>query len=193
MQTGHPGSELDSLRQTTRDLVALTTLPAIWGNLPPARVVDSLADVLLRTLDLALVHVRLLASIDSAACDTTRSMPPAAQAQLLSVAHAALENEAAPPVHLIDGQPFHTCVLRFGVGGDIGALVVGSWRPDFPTENERMLLGVGVNQATVVLQRQLAERALKHSESQFLNFADTAPSMLWVTEPNGSCSFLSRG
>jgi PAS domain S-box-containing protein len=85
------------------------------------------------------------------------------------------------------------CVLRFGIGGDIGALVVGSRRPDFPTQNERMLLGVGVNQATVVLQRQLAERALKHSESQFLDFADTAPSMLWVTEPNGSCSFLSRG
>ncbi len=81
MQTGQPGSELDSLRQTTRDLVALTTLPAIWGNLPPARVVESLADVLLRTLDLDLVHARLLASIDSAAFDTTRSKPPAAQAR----------------------------------------------------------------------------------------------------------------
>jgi PAS domain S-box-containing protein len=193
MQTGQPGSELDSLRQTTRDLVALTTLPAIWGNLPPGRVVDSLADVLLRTLDLDLVHARLLASIDSAACDITRSKPPGAQALFLPVACAALEDESAPHVHLIDGQPFHTCVLRFGIGGDIGALVVGSRRPDFPTQNERMLLGVGVNQATVVLQRQLAERALKHSESQFLDFADTAPSILWVTEPNGCCSFLSRG
>ena len=193
MQPGQPDSELDALRQTTRDLVALTTLPAIWGNIPPARVVDSLADVLLRTLDLDLVHARLLASIDSAPFDTTRSKAPAAQAQYLSVARAALENEAAPQVHLIDGQRLRTCVLRFGIGGDIGALVVGAHRPDFPTQNERMLLGVGVNQATVVLQRQLAERALKHSESQFLNFADTAPSMLWVTEPNGSCSFLSRG
>jgi PAS domain S-box-containing protein len=193
MQTGQPGSELDSLRQTTRDLVALTTLPAIWGNLAPVRVVESLADVLLRTLDLDLVHARLLASIGSAASDTTRTRPPAAQALYLPVARAVLENEAAPQSHLVDGQPLRTCVLRFGIGGDIGALVVGSRRPDFPTQNERMLLGVGVNQATVVLQRQLAERALKHSESQFLNFADTAPSMLWVTEPNGSCSFLSRG
>ena len=193
MQTGQPGSELDSLRQTTRDLVALTTLPAIWGNLAPARVVDSLADVLLRTLDLDLVHARLLASIDSAAFDTTRSTPSAAQAQYLSVARAVLESEAAPPVHLVDGRPLRTCVFRFGVGGDIGALVAGSWRPDFPTPNERMLLGVGVNQASIVLQRQLAERALKHSESHFLDFADTAPSMLWVTEPDGSCSFLSRG
>jgi PAS domain S-box-containing protein len=193
MQTGQPDSELDSLRQTTRDLVALTTLPAIWGNLPPGRVIDSLADVLLRTLDLDLVHARLLASIDSPPCDITRSKSPGAEALFLPVACAALEDEAAPHTHLIDGQGFRTRVLRFGTGGDIGALVVGSRRPDFPTQNERMLLGVGVNQATVVLQRQLAERALRHSESQFLDFADTAPSMLWVTEANGCCSFLSRG
>jgi len=193
MPTGLPGSELDSLRKTTRDLVALTTLPAIWGNLAPARVVESLADVLLRTLDLDLVHGRLLASVGSDAGDTIRSTMPDAQALFLPLVEAVLENEAAPHVHLIDGQPFYTCVFRFGVRGDIGALVVGARRSDFPTRNERMLLGVGVNQATVVLQRQLAERALAHSESQFLNFADTAPSMLWVTEPNGSCSFLSRG
>lgn len=193
MQTGQPASELDSLKQTTRDLVAMTTLAAIWGNLPAARVVESLADVLLRTLDLDLVHVRLLAGIDSPASDTTRSKPPAAQARYLSVARAVLESEAAPQSHLIDGQPFNTCVLRFGIGGDIGALVAGSRRPDFPTQNERMLLSVGVNQATVVLQRQLADRSLKHSESQFLDFADTAPTVLWVTEPDGSCSFLSRG
>lgn len=193
MQTGQPGSELDSLRQTTRDLVAMTTLPAIWGNLPPARLVESLADVLLHTLDLDLVHACLLASIDSAAFDTTRSKPPAAQARYLSIARAVLEREAAPQSHLVDGLLLRTCVLRFGIGGDIGALVAGSRRPDFPTQNERMLLSVGVNQASMVLQRQLAERALKHSESQFLDFADTAPTMLWVAEPDGSCSFLSRG
>jgi PAS domain S-box-containing protein len=45
----------------------------------------------------------------------------------------------------------------------------------------------------VVLQRHLAERALKRSESRFLNLADAAPAMLWVTEPDGSFSFLSRG
>ena len=193
MQTGQPVSELDSLRQTTRDLVALTTLPAIWGDLPPEYAVDSLAEVLLRMLDLDLVHVRLLGSVDGNAYDTTRSTPATVAALFLPVVRAALESEAAPPTHLVDGRPFRTCVLRLGVGGDIGALVAGSWRGDFPTENERMLLSVGVNQATVVLQRRLAERTLKHSESQFLNFADTAPSMLWVTEPNGSCSFLSRG
>ncbi|MDI3465757.1 MAG: hypothetical protein OJF50_004578 [Nitrospira sp.] len=31
------------------------------------------------------------------------------------------------------------------------------------------------------------------SERRLRNFADTAPAMLWVTEADGSCSFLSRG
>lgn len=35
--------------------------------------------------------------------------------------------------------------------------------------------------------------ALRKSEERFHNLADTAPAMLWVTEPDGSCPFLSRG
>ena len=36
-------------------------------------------------------------------------------------------------------------------------------------------------------------RPLHESERHFRNLADTAPAMLWVTEPDGSCSFLSQG
>ncbi|MEZ0267075.1 MAG: ATP-binding protein, partial [Phycisphaerae bacterium] len=38
-----------------------------------------------------------------------------------------------------------------------------------------------------------AEDALRDSERRFREMADTAPAMLWVTEPDGYCSFLSRG
>lgn len=37
------------------------------------------------------------------------------------------------------------------------------------------------------------QAALRESEARFRTMADTAPAMLWVTEPDGSCSFLSRG
>jgi PAS domain S-box-containing protein len=42
-------------------------------------------------------------------------------------------------------------------------------------------------------ERRLAEQALRHSEERFRAFADAAPAMLWVTEPDGRCSYLSRG
>ena len=35
--------------------------------------------------------------------------------------------------------------------------------------------------------------ALRESERQFRVFADAAPAILWITEPDASCSFLSRG
>ena len=40
------------LRRTMRDLVALSTLPAVWTGLGPEGIARSLADVLLNTLSL---------------------------------------------------------------------------------------------------------------------------------------------
>jgi PAS domain S-box-containing protein len=42
-------------------------------------------------------------------------------------------------------------------------------------------------------ERRRAEDALRLSENQFRELADTAPAMLWVTEADGRCSYLSRG
>jgi PAS domain S-box-containing protein len=41
--------------------------------------------------------------------------------------------------------------------------------------------------------RKRVEDALRASEHRFRAFADTAPAMLWVTEADGTCSYLSRG
>ena len=38
-----------------------------------------------------------------------------------------------------------------------------------------------------------SEALLRESEARFRTFADIAPAKLWVTEPDASCSFLSRG
>src|ERR1700712_3700210 len=48
------------LRRTMRDLVALSTLPAVWIGLGTEGIVRSLADVLHNTLSLDLIYVRLV-------------------------------------------------------------------------------------------------------------------------------------
>ena len=42
-------------------------------------------------------------------------------------------------------------------------------------------------------ERKRVDEALRLSELRFREFADTAPVMLWVTESDGTCSYLSRG
>ena len=51
--------ENQRLRHTMRDLVALSTLPAIWIGLSTERIAASLAEVLLHTLAVDLVYIRL--------------------------------------------------------------------------------------------------------------------------------------
>src|SRR5581483_10478410 len=51
--------ESQPLRRCVRDLVALSTLPAIWGNTDPLTISRSLAEVLLRLLIADFVYVRL--------------------------------------------------------------------------------------------------------------------------------------
>ncbi|UVW28109.1 ATP-binding protein [Massilia sp. H6] len=196
---GKQDSEADSLRQTARDLVAMTTLPATWGDLAPGGMIESLCAALLKTLDLDLAYIGLFGRGEPGEIEAIGSKQAGAEALLLAAARALSASVAAgpdAPVSIADpagGLPFGASIVRFGIAGEIGAIVAASRRPGFPSENDRLLLKVGANQATVVLQRHHAERALKRSELLFLDLADAAPAMLWVTEPDGACSFLSRG
>src|SRR5436305_13082030 len=57
--SGNAREEVRRLRRTMRDLVALSTLPAVWTGLGPEGIARSLADVLRDTLSLDLIYVRL--------------------------------------------------------------------------------------------------------------------------------------
>jgi hypothetical protein len=60
-------------RRTIRDLVALSTLPAIWVNYQPLQVAQSLAEVLQSTLGLDLVYLCLRSQADRGAIEVART------------------------------------------------------------------------------------------------------------------------
>ncbi len=45
---------------------------------------------------------------------------------------------------------------------------------------------------TDISDRKQTEKALRESEEQFRNMADNAPFMVWVTDTNGYCTYLSK-
>lgn len=51
-----------------------------------------------------------------------------------------------------------------------------------------LITGLIINRA----RRKRAQEALRESEVRFRNMANNAPVMVWVTEPDGYCSFLSQ-
>ncbi|WP_243369395.1 PAS domain-containing protein [Microvirga solisilvae] len=46
--------------------------------------------------------------------------------------------------------------------------------------------------AVDITKAKQADLAIRESEARFRNLADNAPVMIWVTEPDGTCTYLSR-
>src|ERR1043166_7225039 len=68
--TGAESSELHALRRALGDMAALSSLPAMWINADETKIAESVADALLRVLDLD--AVRVIHAIDGRCVEITR-------------------------------------------------------------------------------------------------------------------------
>ncbi len=178
------------LRRTMRDLIALSSLPAVWIGLGPDGIVRSVAGVLLDTLALELVYIRLAGPAGEGAVEVIRSKRGADAAHLDAIRSSLtwLPDRTESPATIPD--PFsagtlHVVVTHFGAGEDEGVLVTGSLRTGFPAEQDRVLLGVGANQVAIVLQRWRAEERLRQSEARKSAILETALDCIVTMDADG--------
>lgn len=156
--------EAEGLKRALRDLVALSVLPAVWSGYASHRIADSLADAVRRTLALDLVYVRFPRRDGGGASEAVRlRREPIGDGEAARIGRALapwlgdpFRLSAEVPDPLGEGE-LRIAVTRFGVGGDAGVMAAGSRRPDFPSEQERLLLSVGANQAAIAIQGRRAE------------------------------------
>jgi PAS domain-containing protein len=194
----NPVEENRRLRQTMRDLVALSTLPAIWIGLGPEGIARSLADVLLNTLSLDVIYVRLKGQAGEGVVEVARSRhgPLAADVEAVRNSLAPLlESESSDsPATIADPSgagTLHVAITRFGVSDEDDVLVTASRHSEFPTEQDRVLLSVGASQTAIVLQRLQAEKR-QHEQREWLRVtvASIGDAVI-ATNTEGRITFLN--
>jgi two-component system, sensor histidine kinase and response regulator len=168
--------DVQQLRRGLRDLAALSALPVVWTESDPRRIAENLADALLHMLHLELVYILVRDRAYESPVEvahTARGPAPTVQAEEIG---RALEpwlktgDLSSTPSSI--PNPVGTGMIRiigptFGIEARGGVLVACSPRADFPTEVDRLLLGVAANQVASLLDRRRTEDALRESEERF--------------------------
>lgn len=185
------------IRRAMRDVVALSTLPAVWIGLGREGVTRSLADVLLSTLSLDLVYIRLADDTGSTSLEIARAKHRHDSAdEIVRAALGKLLKSGATEPHSTIPDPFgvgtlQVAVTRFGVSGDTGVLVAASRSADFPTEQDRLLLGVGANQTAIVLrQLEAQQRVQEQREWLEVTLASIGDAVV-TTDVQGRVTYLN--
>jgi two-component system CheB/CheR fusion protein len=161
-------SENHDLRRYLQDLATVTALPAVWSGWDRRRIADGMAEVVASILRLDFAYVRLEGSTASEVVEAVHFCdPPAAKASAADVGRALAphvdgnnhETTIVTLAHPLGTGQIRAAVTSLGYGREFGILVTASGKPNFPGEEDRLLLNVVANQAAFVLQRSRADEA----------------------------------
>ena len=166
-------AEIRALRTVLRDLVALSAMPAALADREPAAVAAGLADALIKLLQLESVFVRLCVPSATGAADVVRgtawkTFPAWLESHLAENGRLA-GIEIIPDVGGAPG-PCRGIAIPVGVNAEGGVVAAACSRIGFPTEIDRLLLGLAANHAatafqnaTLIHERTRAEEELRRA------------------------------
>ena len=158
MPPEHSTDEIKRLRRCINDLVSVLALPAMWSGGEPSQIVRILLDVLPDVLRLDMAYVRLkdqAGTIEMIQIAPSQGLiiGPQEMGEMLNQSLGD-DPEKWPPFlrKRFGDADLSLMPLQMGLQGEIGVIVAGSRRPDFPGQTERLLLNVAANQAVIGLQ-----------------------------------------
>jgi PAS domain S-box-containing protein len=168
-----PGTDAGAgLHDRLNDLAGALTRAALQTAVEPRDVASALQAALVTTLRPACVVVRLT---------DPEGGPP-----IEVVRHAESSDDAGR------GDLF-VATARLGLDGELGIVVAGSDRPDFPHDVDAMLLDVAANRATIALQqarlaveRKRADDAAREADRESRSIMDRLPAGLALMTPDGA-------
>jgi PAS domain S-box-containing protein len=219
-----PSDENRRLQRCINDLISVLALPALWGGSEPSHMVGTLLDVLVAMLRLDLAYARVIDWSGGPPIEMVRSphrerpsVPPQQVGHALGrwLTDDRSASRVVIPHPAGDGE-ISLASFSLGLQDEVGVLVAGSGRVDFPTDIERLLLRVATNQAGIGLQearrsgeqkriaaaleRQVAERTtqlmavneeLRQTEAELRQLIDVIPQQVVVFDANWSPLFAN--
>lgn len=144
------------LRRCIRDLLSLSSLPALWIKADAGQIADSLAQLAVSILDAEFACVLLREpKVEILRCHERSGAKPIDLARLRERYRPNAKFEIVDDTY---GCLRATCVP---LGRDRGsALITLSRRPAFPSDTEQMLLRVAANQAAIAIERWKSDAQL---------------------------------
>jgi PAS domain S-box-containing protein len=213
--------EVKRLQRCINDVVSILGLPAMWTGSEPSQIVSTLLDALLGMLGLNLVYFRLKDPAGETPIEMVRVAPsrkltvsPREIGQMLNQSLGD-DPQQWPPLtrNRIGDTDLSIVSVPLGLQAEVGLLVAGSQRADFPWETERLLLGVAANQAAIGLQearllkeqkrlakeldqrvaQRTAELAAANEELRLqVGLLQHIPVAAWTVGPDGTPDFVNR-
>jgi PAS domain S-box-containing protein len=192
-----PAEEGARLSGCLDDLATIMALPAQWTGSDPAQIVSTVLDALLGTLELAFACVRLNDPVDGLSSETMRvadSLQGSTGAQAISQAIDVSLGNAPATWRLrarmsLGNVDLSVACAPLGLRGEIGVIVTGSPRSDFPTREEHLVLDITANQAALGLQEA---RLLSESERYSRLLMDSIPGLVALLTADGQVQFTNR-
>jgi PAS domain S-box-containing protein len=160
VQLERSNEEIKRLRRCINDLVGVLAISAVWVGGDLSQILRTLLETLLGVLRLDFVYARLKSEADEKSIETVQVAPsrelttgPKDIGELLDRWLGSDPQKWTPRLlKLFGGEEVSVVPVQLGLRGEIGILVAGSRRPDFPRDTERLLLSVAANQAVIGLQ-----------------------------------------
>jgi len=209
--------EVKRLKRCINDLVSVLALPAKWSGSQPSQIVHTLLDALLGMLYLDLVYARFEDPAGGVPIEVLK-IAPSAKWMLPDKIHKTVNQWFGDypqkwPSRLrasIGDEDISIVSQRCGLHGEIGGIVAGSQRADFPGQTESLVLSVAANHAVIGLQearllseqkrvtseldRRVAERTkeLAETENNFRQIVNSIPGLVCTMSPAGEVQLLNR-
>jgi PAS domain S-box-containing protein len=159
-QPDSSADEVRHLRRCINDLVSVLALPATWTGGRPSQIIGNSLDALVSMLSLDFVYARLSDSTGGTATEMVRfhsswEFKPQLD-EFGKELDPWLETDPrkfpAVATNLFGKPTMMLLPLQLGLHAEIGLIVAGSQRTDFPQQTERLVLNVAANQAAIGLQ-----------------------------------------